>query len=286
MRDACVADLSGSGRAGRLRDRVLTHSVLVVAAALMVIPFGWELLTSLKTQTHASEVPPTLVPDGQWSNYSSVFRLVPFGRQFLNTVLMTAGRTAGQLVLCSLAAYAFSRLRFPGRKVIFGVLLSVLMVPPQLFLIPQYQIMVDLHWLNTLQALVVPGMFSAFGIFVLRQFFASLPNELFDAARIDGAGPVRIFWSIALPLIRPGVSALAILTIIWSWNDLMWPLVVNTNPSKMTLSVGLASLQGQFQTNYPVLMAGSLLASIPLVLVFVALQKQFVQGIAFTGSKG
>jgi multiple sugar transport system permease protein len=263
-----------------------THATLVVGAALVVIPFLWEFLTSLKTESNATRVPPTLAPDWKWSNYSAVFHLVPFGRQFVNTVLMTAGRTVAQVVLCALAAYAFARLEFPGRKVIFGVLLSILMVPPQLFIIPQFQIMADLHWLNTLQALIVPGMFSAFGIFLLRQFFAALPKELDEAARIDGAGPLRVFWYVVLPLARPGLTALAILTALWSWNDLLWPLIVNTSPDKMTLSAGLASLLGQFQTNYPVLMAGSLMASIPLVVVFVVLQRQFVEGIAFSGTKG
>jgi multiple sugar transport system permease protein len=170
--------------------------------------------------------------------------------------------------------------------VLFGVLLSVLMVPPQLFIIPQYQIMSSLGWLNSLQALVVPGLFSAFGVFLLRQFFLGLPKELEEAAAIDGAGPVRIYWSIVLPLARPGLVALALLVLLWSWNDLFWPLVVNTDPGKMTLSAGLASLQGQFQTDYPVLMAGSLLASLPIIAIFTLLQRQFIQGIATSGIKG
>jgi multiple sugar transport system permease protein len=185
-----------------------------------------------------------------------------------------------------MAAYAFARLRFPGRGLLFGLFLSVLMVPPQLFIIPQYQIMSDLGWLNSLQALILPGMFSAFGVFLLRQSFLALPRELEEAARIDGAGPWRIYWSVMLPLVRPGLVALSVLALLWSWNDLFWPLVVNTDPDKMTLSAGLASLQGQFQTDYPVLMAGSLLASLPVIAVFVFLQRQFVQGIAHTGVKG
>ncbi|WP_246083588.1 extracellular solute-binding protein [Nonomuraea diastatica] len=192
----------------------------------------------------------------------------------------------GQVLFCSMAAYAFARLRFPGRNVLFGVFLSVLMVPPQLFVIPQYQIMSSLGWLNSLQAIIVPGLFSAFGVFLLRQFFLGLPRELEEAARLDGAGPVRIYWSVMLPLARPGLVALAILTLLWAWNDLFWPLVVNTDPDKMTLSAGLAALQGQYQTDYPVLMAGSLIASLPVIAVFVFLQRQFVQGIAHTGTKG
>ena len=164
--------------------------------------------------------------------------------------------------------------------------LSVLMAPSQLFLIPQYQIMQSLGWLNTLQALIVPGMFSAFGTFLLRQFFLSLPRDIEEAARIDGANPLQIFWHVMLPLARPGLLALGLLTVLWSWNDLLWPLVVNTDPEAMTLSVGLASLQGEHLTDYPVLMAGSLMATLPVIALFVVLQRHLIQGIAFTGSRG
>lgn len=262
------------------------HTILIASALAMVAPFVWQLITSLKTLSSATSVPPSLLPEGRWDNYGKVFDVLPFGHQFLNTVLMAGLRTIGQVLFCSMAAYAFARLRFPGRNVLFGILLSVLMVPPQLFIIPQYQIMSSLGWLNSLQALVVPGLFSAFGVFLLRQFFLGLPRELEEAAAIDGAGPVRIYWSIVLPLARPGLVALALLTLLWSWNDLFWPLVVNTDPEKMTLSAGLASLQGQFQTDYPVLMAGSLLASLPIIAIFTLLQRQFIQGIATTGTKG
>ncbi|MFE3830627.1 carbohydrate ABC transporter permease [Streptomyces sp. NPDC059092] len=260
--------------------------MLIPASLVMVAPFLWQLVTSLKSLSSATRVPPSLLPEGRWENYGRIFEVLPFGDQFLNTAMMAAGRTAGQILLCPLAAYAFARLRFPGRGVLFGLFLSVLMVPPQLFILPQYQIMASLGWLNTLQAIVVPGMFSAFGVFLLRQFFLGLPPELEEAARLDGAGPLRIYWSVMLPLARPGVIALSVLAVLWSWNDLFWPLVVNTDPEKMTLSAGLTTLQGQFQTDYPVLMAGSLLASLPMIAVFVLLQRQFIQGIAHTGVKG
>jgi multiple sugar transport system permease protein len=269
-----------------MRKNLGVHTILIASALAMVAPFVWQLITSLKSLSSATSVPPSLLPEGRWDNYSKVFQVLPFGHQFLNTVLMAGLRTVGQVLFCSMAAYAFARLRFPGRNVLFGILLSVLMVPPQLFIIPQYQIMSSLGWLNSLQALVVPGLFSAFGVFLLRQFFLGLPKELEEAAAIDGAGPVRIYWSIVLPLARPGLVALALLVLLWSWNDLFWPLVVNTDPDKMTLSAGLASLQGQFQTDYPVLMAGSLLASLPIIAIFTLLQRQFIQGIATTGTKG
>ena len=277
---------TGAGRGPQARLWPV-HVVLIFGAALMVGPFVWEILTSVKTMGESTQVPPTLLPeDWQWENYSSVFEQLPFGTMFVNTVVMTVGRTLGQLVFCSLAAYAFARLEFPGRNVIFVAFLAVLMVPPQLFLIPQYQIMADLGWLNTLQALILPGMFSAFGTFLLRQFFLTLPREMEEAARLDGANPLQIFWHIALPLVRPGLLALTILTVLWSWNDLLWPLVVNTDPLRMPLSAGLASLNGQYDTPFPVLMAGSLMATAPIIVLFLVLQRHFIEGIALTGSKG
>jgi multiple sugar transport system permease protein len=163
--------------------------------------------------------------------------------------------------------------------------LSVLMVPGQVFLIPQYMIMKDLGWLNSLQALIVPGLFSAFGTFLLRQFFMTLPKELEEAAKLDGCNQFRTYWQIMLPLARPGMIALAIFVILWSWNDLMWPLIVNTSPDKMVLSAGLASLQGEHSTNYTILMAGSMMAIMPMIVIFLVFQRSFIEGIALTGSK-
>ncbi|MEV0408815.1 carbohydrate ABC transporter permease [Actinoallomurus sp. NPDC050550] len=276
--------------AGGVRRRVgmaATHLVLIAGAVVMVGPFAWELLTSLKTFSETTHVPLTFLPHHwQWSNYSRVFHVLPFGRMFLNTVIMTLGRTVGQVVFCSLAAYAFARMRFRGNNLLFGLFLSVLMVPSQLFLIPQYVIVQKLGWVNTLPGLIVPGMFSAFGTFLLRQFFLSLPRDIEEAARLDGANPFQIFWRIALPLARPGLLALTILTVLWSWNDLMYPLVVTTDSAKMPLSAGLATLQGEHYTDYSLLMAGSLLATVPMIAAFIILQRHFIRGIAFTGSKG
>jgi multiple sugar transport system permease protein len=287
-RDPVRVDASASPRRRRRREGGRmggTHALLIGGAALMIMPFAWQFLTSVNSLTNATRIPPTILPDWRWDTYSRVFDRLPLAEQFVNTVLMTAGRTLGQLLFCSMAAYAFARLRFPGRTIVFGIFLSVLMVPPPLFVIPQYQIMAELGWLNSLQALIVPGMFSAFGVFLLRQFFLSLPKELDEAARLDGASPGRIYWSIMLPLAKPGLLALGILTMLWSWSDLLWPLIVNTDPEKMPLSAGLASMQGQYYTDYPLLMAGSLLASLPVIAIFVVLQRQFVEGIALSGNK-
>jgi multiple sugar transport system permease protein len=259
------------------------HVFLAAGALVMLAPFAWQLVVSLQTLPDSLRVPPKFTPSWQWSNFADVFRSVPLARQFLNTVVVTAAVTAGQLLLCSLAAFAFARLRFPGRGALFLLFLAVLMVPGELFLIPRYEIMMELGWLNSLQALIAPGVF---GTFMLRQFFLSLPRELDEAASIDGANPLQIYWHILLPLVRPGLLALGMLTVMWSWSSLLWPLVVNTDPEMMTLSAGLASLRGQFLTNFPILFAGSVVASLPVIALFVVMQRQLIAGIAFTGSKG
>ncbi|MEU6122073.1 carbohydrate ABC transporter permease [Streptomyces sp. NPDC047123] len=264
-----------------------THAVLSLGALVMVFPFLWQLITALKTLAETSRVPPTFLPDHwNWSSFHEVFTALPFRAMLANSLLNTAGRTLGQLVFCSLAAYAFARMQFRGRNALFALFLSVLMVPSSLLVLPQYDIVQSLGLLNTAPALFLPGMFSAFGTFMLRQFFLTLPKELEEAARIDGAGPLRIFWSVLLPLMRPALAALAVITAMWSWNDLLWPLIVNTDPQKMPISAGLTSLEGQYETNYPVMMAGSLIASLPMLLVYVFLQRHFVQSVALSGSKG
>jgi len=251
-----------------------------------VVPFVWEIITTGKSQAESLQVPPIIIPTHwTWSNFAQVFQAVPFGSQFLNTVIVSLARTVGQLIICSAAGYAFARLDFPFRRTLFALFLAVLMVPSQLFIIPQYKIMIHLGWLNSLQALIVPGLFSAFGTFLLRQYFMTLPKELDEAAELDGCGPLKRYLYVALPLAKPGLVALGVLTLLNSWNDLLWPLIVNTDPTKMTLAAGLASLQGQYFTNYPVLMAGTLMASLPVIAVFAVMQRQFIQGIAASGVK-
>jgi len=278
--------MSDSAR-GTRTGSVLTHAVLVLGAVAMIGPFVWQLLTAFKSLPETTTVPPTLLPqEWLWSNFGEVFALLPFAQQLANSLIVAAAVTLGQLAFCSLGAYAFARLEFRGRELLFALFLSVLMVPKQLLILPQYQIVSDLGLLNTLPALILPGLFSAFGTFLLRQFFATIPKDFEEAALLDGAGRFRIFFSIMLPLVKPALAALAVITVMHSWNDLLWPLVVNTDPASMPISAGLTSLQGQEWTNYPVLMAGALMASIPMLLAYLALQRQFVQGIALSGTKG
>ena len=276
----------GSAR-GTRAGAIGTHAVLVLGAFAMIAPFVWQILTAFKSQPETTTVPPSLLPrEWLWSNFAEVFTSLPFGRQLVNSLVVAGTVTVGQLVFCALGAYAFARLEFRGRELLFALFLSVLMVPKQLLVLPQYQIMASLELLNSLPALILPGAFSAFGTFLLRQFFATIPKDFEEAAVLDGAGSFRIFFSVMLPLVKPALAALAVITVMHSWNDLLWPLVVNTAPTSMPISAGLTSLQGQEWTNYPVLMAGALMASIPMLLAYLVLQRRFVQGIALSGTKG
>ena len=261
--------------------------ILIIFMAVALLPFLWMILTSLKTQSEAIRIPLQILPSQlRFSNYVQVFEEIPFAKMYLNTIITTAVIVSAQVVLCSLAAYAFGRIEFPGRDLIFGALLSVLMVPGSFFILPQYLLVQNMGLLNTLPALFLPMLFSAFGTFLMRQFFMALPDELEDAARIDGCGHFMIYFRIMLPLVKSGLLALAILTLRAAWNDLMWPMIVNTSPQKMTLAAGLSYLQGQYTTNYPVMMAGAVLAVLPLLILFAVFQKQFIEGIALQGIKG
>ena len=271
---------------GRTQSNWGAHTVLLIGGIVMVSPLIYQVIMSLSTSQQVESAPPTFWPGVfQWHNYADVFAQMPFGQELWITVAITAVRLIGQLLLCSIAGYAFARMRFTAKGIILGIILSIIMVPAQIYLIPQYQIIQGLGWLNTVIGIAAPGVFSAFGTFLMRQFFMGLPQELEDAARIDGASSFRIFWNIMLPLASNGLWALGIITVLWSWNDLMWPLIVTSSAETAPLSVGLANLQGVHTNNYPVLMAASLMAMLPILILFVALQKRVVAGIGRSGLK-
>ncbi|GAA0333365.1 carbohydrate ABC transporter permease [Oceanobacillus oncorhynchi subsp. oncorhynchi] len=267
-----------------MNKKWLIHLVLIIGAVVMVTPFFWMVLTSLKSFGEAMQVPITIFPE-EWlvENYLDVFASIDMMRYYFNTLMVTLGRTLGQLILCSLAAFAFARMDFPGKNVIFIVVLSVLMVPMQIILIPNYGILTSLGWIDTFYALIVPGMFSAFGVFLLRQFFLGIPKELDEAATIDGCSFFGIYWRIILPNATPGLIALGIFTVLASWNDFLWPLVMTNSEETRMLSVGIAAFQGQYSTDYPLLMASAVLSTIPMLIMFVLLQKHLVSGIALQG---
>lgn len=266
---------------------LIVHLILLSGIIVVVFPFAWMILTSFKTTGEALKIPPTILPEKFITDaYSSIVTALPFGKIYLNTICSTVVITAVQVLFCSMAAYAFGRIDFPFKNAIFVLILSVLMVPGQIFLIPQYQIIQKMGLLDSFPALVLPNLFSAFGTFLLRQFFMSLPKELEEAAIMDGCGQFRIYGQIMLPLVKPGIVALVIFTVKFAWNDFMWPLIVNTSPSKMILGPALSTLQGQYTTEYPMQMAGAVLAVLPLVVIFFIFQKQFIEGVAQSGIKG
>ena len=267
--------------------KLFVHLALLFGVGVTVFPFLWMVLTSFKTVGEAMQIPPTFFPKQFLVDaYGQIITALPFARVYLNTIISTVVTTIVQVMFCSMAAYAFARIEFPFKNVIFVLILSVLMVPGQIFLIPQYQIIQKLGLLDTIPALFLPNLFSAFGTFLLRQFFMSLPKELEEAALLDGCSRYQIFWKIMLPLTKPGIVSLVIFTAKFAWNDFMWPLIVNTSPKMMTLGPALSTLQGQYTTKYPMQMAGAVMAVIPIIVLFFIFQKQFIEGVAQSGIKG
>lgn len=260
---------------------------LTVGCFIMLAPFAYQLLSSFMTHSEMTAMPPAILPS-EWraDAYVEVFQRLPFLTQMGNSLLFASIRTLSQVIFCSLAGYAFARMSFPGKNAIFAVFMAMLIVPSALLLIPQYQIVQGLGWLNTVQGVVAPDLVAVFGTFLMRQFFLSMPKELEEAARIDGAGPLRTFVSIMMPLAVPGMSAVAIIQFIAAWGDLLWPLVVTTQDVRMPLAVGLTTLQGEPTLDYPVLMAASLLASLPVIVFFLVMQRRVIDGLAHSGLKG
>ena len=257
------------------------HIVLAAGAVVMAFPFVWQIISSLSSNAEVQSVPPTFWPERlRWENYAEVFHRLPFLDQALTSVTITVLRTVAQLVLCTLAGYAFARMRFRGRGLLLALVLSILMVPSQVYLLSQYQLIQGFGLLNTTAGIVLPGLFSAFGTFLMRTAFLGMPDELEEAARLDGANAFQTFWRVMLPLARPTLSVLAIFTTLWSWNELLWPLVISTRADKMPLSAGLATLVSDRTIQYPIVMAASVLAIAPILVLFVALQRRVIDGLA------
>ncbi|MGD1821816.1 MAG: carbohydrate ABC transporter permease [Pleomorphochaeta sp.] len=269
------------------KTNIILFIVLLVFGIINAVPFIWMILSSLKSTTELTRVPPTFFPEKLlFSSYSEVVKVIPFLRFYTNTIFLTVIRTISQLVFCSMAAFAFAKLRFKGKNLVFMVLLSVLMVPPQMILVPNYIIMRNLGLVDTLLGVALPGMFSAFGMFLLRQYYMSLPDEFLEAGRIDGYSFFGCFRSLYLPLTKSALISLLIFTVMYSWNDYLWPLIISSSESSRVLSVGIALLQGQNRIFYNQIMAGATMATVPIIILFVFLQKYFVQGIALSGVKG
>ena len=270
------------------------HLVLVPATLVLIFPFAWLIITSLETPAEALHFPPVLLPHRlQTGNYPAALASAPFTRFFLNSAIVAVTTVLSNLVLCSLAGYAFARLRFPGRGALFAVIMATLMVPFQVTMIPQFIIT---KWLGVhvlaaagidhLGALILPNAATAFGIFFLRQFFRTLPLEYEESARVDGASRLTVLRRIVLPLATPALATLAALTFLDSWNNFLWPLIAITSTDKMTLPLGLATFQGAHSTEWPLLMAGNVMSLAPMMVIFFVAQRYFVRSIAATGLAG
>jgi multiple sugar transport system permease protein len=270
---------------GSLR-RVLLYVALCGVALVMLLPFFWMLSASVRTQGDLTAHPATLWPTHwYWSNYVNIWKQIPFGRQLLNTAVFAGSVAVISVLIDSMAGYALARFDFRGRNLAFVLIIMTMMLPIQVTLIPIFRLLIDLHWIDTYQGLIVPRTADAFGIFLMRQFFFALPKDLEDAARVDGASEFRIWWQVMMPLALPAVLTLGLFNMLANWNDLLWPLIVTTDIRMETLPAGLALFKGQHVTEYGLLMAGSVLALLPMVIAFLFVQRRFIEGIATTGIK-
>lgn len=267
-------------------NKTFTYASLILGSVVMIFPFVWMLLTSFKTQAESMAVPPQLLPS-QWNldNFVTALASLPFANLYVNTALLIVFRVLCAVIFSSMAGYAFAKLDFPFKKALFTIVLVQMMLPSQIFIIPQYLMLARMGLTNTIFALVFPGLVSAFGTFFLRQTYLGIPGEIAEAAYLDGCNKWQTFTRVMFPLTGSSMAALAIFTAVFAYSDLMWPLICNIDLNMMTLSAGLSTLNGQYTTNFPVLMAGSLLAMIPMVILYLIFQKQFIQGIAMTGGK-
>jgi multiple sugar transport system permease protein len=267
--------------------KLLVYVLLILGALIMVVPFIWMLSTSLKDQQQLFAWPPNWIPNPfVWSNYSEVFNKINFGLYGWNTIKITVIVTVVRLIICSMAGYAFARMKFPGRDLLFMLTLATMMISAQITMIPNFVIMRNLHLVDTHTGVILPQVADGFSIFLMRQFFLSFPKELEDAAKLDGCNPLRFYLLILLPSSKPIMATLAVMTFQGVWNDFLWPLVMLSSPEKRTLSVGLSYLVGQYTTRWDLQMAGSVLTVLPILILFFILQKYFVQSIKLTGMKG
>lgn len=278
------------GTTGRVRWRtVVLTGLALIGGLLMITPFVWALATSLKPSGALLSLPPQLIPsEPTFSSYVEVVRRFPFARVFGNSVFVAVVTTLGQLVICSMAGYAFARFEFRGRNALFTLYLATLMVPFAVVITPLFIIVTRLGWGDTYAGLIVPGMFSAFGTFFMRQFFTSIPKELEEAATIDGAGTIGTFLRVVVPIAGPALATLSVLSFMGSWNSFLWPLLIINDRDLMTLPLALSTLQGMYpgQTQWNIVMAGTVLATVPTVLVFLFAQRWVIEGVAGSGVKG
>lgn len=278
-----------AGEGSRQVKKVLTYVLLVLLALVFISPLIFMLVTSFKTRAEAASIPPTWIPNPFTTQaYDSIFSAsgTPVLRWFGNSMVAALANAAIVVSTSAMAAYALARMRFAGKKIVFGIIVATLFVPPVILIIPNYLIVGQLGWLNTLLAVIVPTAASAFGVFFMRQFFLGVPVELEEASRLDGANQWQTFWRVILPLSRPALATLALLSFLTNWNDFLWPIYVLFSPEIQTLPAGLSTLQSANAVRYDLLMAGAVVASVPVLVLFVFLQRFLIEGVARSGLKG
>lgn len=263
-----------------------TYAAVLITSLVIIVPFAWMIATGLMTTGQTLLVPPNVIPSPfTLEGAQEVLDRIPFGVLLLNTVIVSIARALGTVIICSMAAYALAIIKVPGTGIILILILALLMVPGDIFIIPNFAIISAMHLTNTLVALVLPTVFDVFGVFLLYQFFRGVPRELVEAARMDGASHLRILATIVVPVARSGVVSLAILTVLFEWKELLWPIVVNRSADKLTLGPGLALLRGEYITDWNVVMAAGVMAALPMIVIFLILQKQFIASFARSGIK-
>ena len=263
-----------------------TYFLLLLGATVMVLPFLWMISTAVKPANEVLIMPPKWIPSHfEWSNFVKAWNAAPFGRYFLNSFFIAIATTVSEVVTTIFAAYAFAKMDFFGKKPLFLAFLGTMMIPGEMLLVPNFILMTRLHWIDTYYALIIPWITSVFGIFLLRQFFMTIPDDLWDAARIDGCGRLRFLWRIMVPLSRPGITSVALFKFIGSWNAFLWVLIMTNNPNMRTVPVGLSFFRSDVGTDYELLMSASFMAMLPILILFFVAQKQFIQGIARSGLK-
>ncbi len=271
----------------RKLEKIVIHVILIIFSIIMLIPFLWMALTAFKSVGEATSVNPFVIFPTEWRTdaFTTVWKNMNFFMLYKNTLLLIFWRVVCACLTATLAGYAFGRLEFKGKNLMFSLVLFQMMIPSQIFIIPQYLMVCELKATNTIFALVFPGIVTAFGTFLLKQAYMGLPADLEEAARLDGCNIFQTFLQIMLPLTRSSMVALGIFTAVFAYKDLMWPLIVNTTATKMPLSAALATMQGQYSSNFPQLMAASLIACVPMIVIYLIFQKQFIEGIATSGGK-
>lgn len=267
--------------------RTLAYIILIIGSISMLLPFFWMISTSLKTPAEAVAQPPVWIPNVlQFSNYARALQVAPFGRYFINSVIITSISTIGELLFTILAAFAFSRLNFYGKNVLFTILIATMMVPFELLMIPNYLTLSRMGLINTYAAMIIPFLASVFSVFMLKQNFEAIPNELYYAAKVDGCSDFKFLWQVMVPLSKSAIVAVTILKIIGSWNSFLWPLIVTNETALRPLPVGLQAFTTEAGTYYELLMAAATIVVLPMIIVYLFLQKYIIMGVSNTGVKG